>query len=124
MSHMDYLEEIARVDVTRLRKKEKLYGGSWKKRGGVGAFMMLARKWDRIENQAKHALHDADVRPPNPEYRDIDAYDIFGHIEAQGDRNDGLLEDVRDLRCYLLLVEAEMRARKEKEPEYDELGRS
>ena len=31
---------------------KQCYGDSWKQRG-VGAFMMLARKWDRIENQVK-----------------------------------------------------------------------
>lgn len=36
-------------NVNFLRSKNESYGGSWKRRGGVGAFMMLARKWDRIE---------------------------------------------------------------------------
>ena len=56
--HMDYIENIARNDVAVLRHKEKTYGGSWKKRGGVGAFMMLARKMDRIENIATSAGYD------------------------------------------------------------------
>ena len=42
---------VARADVTALEKAEESYGDSWKKRGGVGAFMMLARKWDRLEKQ-------------------------------------------------------------------------
>ena len=43
--------ELANEDIAVLKEKEKTYGESWKLRGGVGAFMMLARKWDRIENQ-------------------------------------------------------------------------
>ena len=42
---------IAQNDVDKLETAEKSYGTSWRQRGGVGAFMMLARKWDRIENQ-------------------------------------------------------------------------
>ena len=42
------LQTIADSDVVALQEAEKSYGDSWRKRGGVGAFMMLARKWDRI----------------------------------------------------------------------------
>ena len=71
-------------------QSEQDYGDSWKKRGGIGAFMMLARKWDRIENQ----VNDSN-------------YDIFLALEEDG-RQEGLIDDIRDLRRYLLLVEAEM----------------
>ena len=80
-------------DIETLVEKEGSYGNSWKRRGGVGAFMMLARKWDRIEN----CLSDrADER-----------YDIF-HAMMQDMRDDGILDDIRDLRRYLLLVESEV----------------
>jgi hypothetical protein len=83
--------------VTLLLEKEKTYKGSWKKRGGVGAFMMLARKWDRLENMLEGS------KP---------AYDLFAEIEANPSGCDGtILAEVRDLRRYLLLVEAEMTAR-------------
>ena len=50
--------------------------------------MMLARKWDRIENQTNKQ-----------------GYDMFAAIFA--DTSDtGLLDDIRDLRRYLLLVES------------------
>ena len=52
------LEEVAFYDVEALVNAEKSYGNSWKKRGGMGAFMMLARKWDRIENQVKKFKYD------------------------------------------------------------------
>lgn len=84
------LHRIATEDVAVLVSKDKEYGGSWKKRGGVGAYMMAARKYDRIEVQAKR--HD---------------YDIFAAIAADT-RSEGLLDDIRDLRRYLMLIEREM----------------
>ena len=53
------LQEIVLEDVESLSYSQESYGDSWKKRGGVGAFMMLARKWDRIENQVKK--HNFDI---------------------------------------------------------------
>ncbi len=103
MRHMGYLEAVAAGDVAVLREKEATYQGSWKRRGGVGAFMMLARKWDRLEMICGST------------------YDIFSIIGGQCDAeramknppgSDGTaLAEVRDLRRYLLLVEAEMAAR-------------
>ena len=84
--------DIASCDAEELADKEKSYGYSWKQRGGVGAFMMLARKWDRIENQTKkfgYDIFEAVLTDPSPE---------------------GLLDDIGDLRRYLFLVEAEMRS--------------
>jgi hypothetical protein len=96
-AYLRYLSDIASADVTLLLEKEKTYKGSWKKRGGVGAFMMLARKWDRLENMLEGS------KP---------AYDLFAEIEANPTGEDGsILAEVRDLRRYLLLVEAEMTAR-------------
>ncbi len=84
------LQTIADGDVVALEKAEKSYGDSWRKRGGVGAFMMLARKWDRIENQVK-----------------AQQYDVFHAIEADR-RSDGIMDDIQDLRRYLMLVEEHM----------------
>lgn len=77
-------------DVAVLAEKSKDYGDSWKKRGGVGAFMMLARKWDRLETQTQRY-----------------GWDVFRAIR-EDQRPEGILDDIRDLRRYLLLVEAEM----------------
>lgn len=64
--------------------KDKDYGSSWKKRGGAGAFMMAARKWDRIENLAGK-----------------EAYNIFRSLETnKGD----IADDIDDLIGYLLLI--------------------
>jgi len=84
------LQTIADSDVVALQEAEKSYGDSWRKRGGVGAFMMLARKWDRIENQVK-----------------AQQYDVFGAIESDR-RADGIMDDIQDLRRYLMLVEEHM----------------
>jgi len=84
----DKIKELTEEDIEALKKAEVSYGDSWRKRGGVGAFMMLARKWDRIENQTNKQ-----------------GYDLFAAIFA--DTTDaGILDDIRDLRRYLLLVES------------------
>lgn len=76
---------IAREDRDTLEEKGRTYGDSWKKRGGVGAFMMLARKWDRIENilQEFSGAQMARQIRANP-----------GQVQ----------DDIGDLRCYLLLI--------------------
>ena len=81
---------IAERDVEALKKAGQSYGDSWKSRGGVGAFMMLARKWDRIENQVKAT-----------------GYDVFTAY-ATDPTPEGILDDIQDLRRYLLLVEEEI----------------
>ena len=50
-SDFNIIRKLANLDVSKLEQAERSYGDSWRKRGGIGAFMMLARKWDRIENQ-------------------------------------------------------------------------
>lgn len=112
MGHMTFLEEVARADVTALVQKEATYHGSWKRRGGVGAFMMLARKWDRIESMLSRGSEKSDVVDgvTIPSYN----YDIFLAIEQQkplGDEDGTALAEIRDLRRYLILVEAEMISR-------------
>lgn len=105
------LANIAEHDVATLVQKDAEYGSSWKKRGGVGAFMMLARKWDRLETQVTRSSLDS-------------KYDIFDAIEQEArdhiDSNnnptmltESTLETIRDLRRYLLLVESEIVLRKE-----------
>ena len=81
------LESIGIADARELRLKESEYASSWRKRGGVGAFMMLARKWDRIENIVGGNPHN---------------YDIF---DAWLTNRGGIRDDIGDLRRYLMLVE-------------------
>ena len=82
--------QLSHTDYEQLLISGRSYGDSWKKRGGVGAFMMLARKWDRIEKQTTEQN-----------------WDIFAAIHANP-TDSGIIDDIRDLRRYLLLVEAEM----------------
>lgn len=80
------LYELSNNDIDMLLEKGETYGDSWKKRGGVGAAMMLARKWDRIERALEQ-----------------NGYDIFAAIQNV----DYLIDDVQDLGCYLWLVRSE-----------------
>jgi hypothetical protein len=95
MSYRDEFEGIVAADVEELRDAHICYGDSWKQRGGVGAFMMLARKWDRIERQLERDIGD------------LEKWDIFQQAEADS-RPEGILDDIQDLRRYLILVEAEI----------------
>lgn len=88
------IESLGNIDAVELETSEKSYGHSWKARGGVGAFMMLARKWDRIQNQCED-----------------NQYDIFKTI-LKDMTKEGILDDIGDLRRYLFLVENEIRQQK------------
>ena len=109
MSYIDHLGGICRNDVQTLESKDKEYGGSWLKRGGVGAFMMLARKWDRLE-QAMSSEVPRVTLSSGETTKPIDKYDIIERALADG-REEGILDDIGDLRRYLLLVESEVRER-------------
>jgi hypothetical protein len=91
-SYLQHIDAVTSEDAAGLKKAEQSYGDSWKKRGGVGAFMMLARKWDRLEKQVEK-----------------NGWDVFSAAKADN-RTEGLIDDIRDLRRYLALVEAELRA--------------
>ena len=75
------------MDELRRKNAPEEYGDSWCKRGGVGAFMMAARKWDRIENTVKQVN-----------------WEIFEAV-GRDRRPEGILDDIGDLRRYLLLIE-------------------
>lgn len=78
------LRVMAEALVTDLHEKERNYEGSWQKRGGIGAFMMLARKWDRIEAISAR-----------------NGYDLF---EALRKDDSGIVDDIDDLISYLMLA--------------------
>lgn len=105
--YLNHLADVAREDVAGLLKAQQSYGDSWKRRGGVGAFMMLARKWDRLENAMTKPVV---LRPDEGQDMVVSDYDIFTRTLADR-RAEGLIDDIRDLRRYLMLVEAELRAR-------------
>ena len=91
-----HLEAIAKADIAYVQRKDAQYDASWKKREGAGAFFTIARPWDRFESISKSA-----------------GYDLFAKISEEGlEGQDGtLIACVRDLRRYLMLVEAEMTER-------------
>lgn len=96
--NLDYhrhLAAIATEDVRFTKERDTHYNGSWAKRGGPGAFINLGRKWDRLETFMEKA-----------------GYDLFGEMKRQAGPEQGsdgtILAEVRDLRRYLLLVEAKM----------------
>lgn len=90
--NLEFVHDIGQEDAQGLIEAHKSYGDSWKKRGGVSAFMMLARKWDRLEPQCEK-----------------NGYNVFEAV-ANDPRAEGVIDDIRDLRRYLMLVEAELRA--------------
>lgn len=110
MGHMAYLKAVADGDVEFVRMREATYRGSWKRRGGVGAYMMMVRKSDRLEEMlsSPHSVMDRGVdKTPGK-------YDVFEAIAVNSSGQDGsVLAEIRDLRRYLLLIEAEMSSRGE-----------
>ena len=92
---LKHLEPEAAKIVVTLFEKEKNYRGSWQKRGGIGAFMMMARKWDRIEN--------------------IAAASHFDVLKVMGTNEGDVIDDIRDLVGYLLLCLA--KHKEDKEPD-------
>lgn len=122
--HLPFLRPIALGDVAQLTRKDREYGGSWKKRGGVGAFMMMARKWDRLEHQVdemrSYSAPRGNSLPAEKTGFMAGPYDIFGHItggELEAGLGEKLLDTLGDLRRYALLVEAEVRQRMGQSPE-------
>lgn len=101
----DDLESIVVHYAHKLHDKEVSYRGSWQKRGGIGAFMMLARKADRLipiieaikENWESIEAHAKEHN-----------YDIFKVWEACQLQCDSELNDIHDLWGYLTLVITEM----------------
>jgi hypothetical protein len=93
MAHLGFLGAVAVADVEELRRKEKTYGGSWKKRGGTGAYHVSIRVVDRLQKIVEEQFN----------------CDIFAAIKADPSGADGsALAQVRDYRRYLMLIESEM----------------
>ena len=83
------LNAITEELVKYVSEKDLHYGSSWRKRGGPGAFFVIARKWDRIE-QACQTLKSS-------EYNIFDVFDKDDRIET-------ILDDCLDLAGYLLIL--------------------
>jgi hypothetical protein len=90
------LKTIAASDVKRLLIGREKYGNSWRKRGGREAYFNVTRKIDRIERACAQQQTDCDLFAA---IRNTPASD--GDIGGK----DGLLDDIRELRHYLMLTE-------------------
>lgn len=88
LSYHNRVPQLAADDAAIVLAADTQYQGSWQQRGGTGAFFTIARKWDRIEAAAKRVGYDLEV------------------ASRQDDRPEGLINDIRDLRRYLTLLEA------------------
>ena len=107
-SRQRILSGIANSDVESLIRAHRNYGDSCFRRGGVGLFMMLARKWDRLERALDPNVVPGEQREaPLAETANapIPAFDILTALLVD-QRPEGIIDDVRDLRRYLMLVEA------------------
>lgn len=90
-----HIKKVANDIADLLLQKDKEYGGSWQRRGGVGAYMMLVRKSDRLEEQVKN------------EYR----YDIFEACTDETKASESLVDTLKDQVGYGLLILSELKAR-------------
>lgn len=129
MGHLTFLDAIAKNDVAFINMREATYKGSWKAEGGRSAWFNLKRKIDRLLNMLRATplpvglLDRADVVDKTRKLSEqtysfedhkllvkyAKAEDIFLAIRTDPSGKDGSpLAEVRDLRRYLLLVEAEM----------------
>lgn len=78
------MRKLANDLVSFVAQKDRDYASSWKRRGGVGAYMMLCRKFDRIETLVK-----------------AHGYDIFAALR---ENSGGIHDDLIDAVGYLLLI--------------------
>lgn len=88
--YRDHLKALAEDLVRELIRKDEEYGSSWLKRGGQGAFMMLARKMDRLDVQVSAS-----------------GYDVFAAIDESVETSEDLRDTLRDLAGYAFLILSE-----------------
>lgn len=134
MKHLEHLAHVAASDVAFINWKDRAYGGSWKRSGGRSAWFMCVRMMDRLrvllrqpeppEDWIRQSALETAKRIANDyaksgtsevmDYllRSLTAQDVFAAIQAEPSGKDGtVLAVIRDLRRYLILIEAEMVAR-------------
>lgn len=85
-TNFDRMREIFEQGVNLCEMKNREYGASWSRRGGVGAFFTVWRKVDRLEAQLKNA--------------DFNFFDL----SVDKDSTESLDETIKDLILYLGLV--------------------
>lgn len=90
MSILDRLRVIALHDAETVAEKNAQYGESWCRRGGHQAFAVIWRKADRVDSIMSKMAN---------------GYDIFA---AWRENPGNIIDDFRDLRTYLMLLEEYM----------------
>lgn len=113
LTYHRHLTSVALADIDHVLKKDTQYAASWKQRGGVGAFFTIVRPWDRFVNMLDPSKVPGDAREAPISARanrPVPAFDLFEAIRADGlvGEDGTIIACVRDLRRYLLLVEAHM----------------
>lgn len=88
-NHRRVRARVRLEDVAVLVEKGRDYGDSWKHFGYIGAFFTIVRKWHRIKVWWERGNSEDD----------------FYEALLEDDRPEGILDDVEDLRRYLLLVD-------------------
>lgn len=138
MRHMNHLSAIADGDVQVLQNKEATYQGSWKRAGGRSAWFMMRRNMDRlismmaqpvkppffnlqnVDDSINSIVNETPLSGTPQATEAIFKYlrdshiaeDVFAKIEENPEGDDGtVLACLRDLRRYLILIEAEMVSR-------------
>lgn len=81
------MRKIANQWIDLCERKDKQYGSSWRKRGGVGAFFALIRKMDRFEQQASQV-----------------GYDVFSTSIDPADAVENFEDTCGDIINFLLLI--------------------
>lgn len=120
MRYLQFLKTVVIQDINSLLEKEKTYQGSWKKSGGISAWMMIVRKLDRLSVLMKATPIPTDEQIKNAGilqckqwlYDIAENGDVFKKITREetasgGVGRDGsIIAELRDLRRYTILVEA------------------
>ncbi len=86
--------DVVEADMNYVFRKDLQYSASWKKRDGQGAWFTMVRPWDRLESILKGKYGN----------------DVFQAISQEGlEGPDGsVIACIRDVRRYLMLLEAHM----------------
>lgn len=111
LAYHQHIGKIAENDINYVRKKDAQYDASWKRRGGPGAWFTIVRPWDRLSQfmeRPKQTGTMTHAMVPVWERNDI----IGAMVAEKLSGEDGTVTAcVRDLRRYLLLLEAEVQER-------------
>lgn len=102
MTNVTTIQSIADADVKSLSDAQKRYGDAWCKRGGISVFTKLADKWDKIQDYLTKPPKSDEAFYNGPSFA---PYDVFGAVYETKAVN-GVIDDIRDLRRYLMLIEA------------------